>query len=67
MANLQVVRVLVDEPLDEVDLLQGDLHRVLVLGAARRVRDPELEGSRKERRRINCDFFANFGDPDRDC
>ena len=40
---LQRVPVLLNEPLDEVNLLQGDLHRVLVLGPARRVGHPQLQ------------------------
>ena len=34
--------ILVDEPLDEIDLLQGDLNGVLVLGTTGGVGNPEL-------------------------
>ncbi len=42
MFYLQVRWVLLHQPLDEVDLLEGDLNGVAVLGAARGVRNPEL-------------------------
>jgi hypothetical protein len=41
--ELELLRVGLDEPLDQVDLLQGDLHGVLVLGPAGRVRHPQLQ------------------------
>ena len=41
--KLKVVLVLLDEPFDEVDLLEGDLDRVLVLGSAGRVGNPQLK------------------------
>ena len=39
----ELVRVGFGEPLDKVDLLQGHLHGVLVLGPARGVSHPQLE------------------------
>ena len=39
---VEVVRVLLYQSLDEIYLLQRDLHRVLVLGAAGSVRHPQL-------------------------
>ena len=44
----QVGGVLHDEPLDEVDLLERDLHGVAVLGAAGSVRHPQLERGEKK-------------------
>ncbi len=38
--ELQLVWIGLGEPLDQVDLLERDLHGVLVLAAARRVRNP---------------------------
>ncbi len=38
----ELVAVRLGQPLDEVDLLQGDLDGVLVLGSARGVRHPQL-------------------------
>ena len=43
VGEAHVVRVLCDEALDQVDLLQGHLNRVLVLRAARRVGHPQLQ------------------------
>ncbi len=43
-----VIGVLADEPLDQVDLLKGDLDGVLVLAAAGRVSDPQLELKRNK-------------------
>lgn len=37
-----VVRVLLDQPLDYVDLLQGSLNGILVVACAADVRDPKL-------------------------
>ena len=41
-SHRQVSGILVDEPLDEIDLLQGDLNGVLVLGTTGGVGNPEL-------------------------
>ena len=40
--QLQVLAVVGHQPLDEVDLLEGDLHRVLVLGPTGGVGHPQL-------------------------
>ncbi len=40
--QLQLSAVRLRQPLDQVDLLQGQLHRVLVLGTARGVGNPQL-------------------------
>ncbi len=41
--KLQGILVLLHKALDEIYLLQGDLYRVLVLGTAGRVRNPQLQ------------------------
>lgn len=41
-AQLELRLVLLREALDEVDLLEGELHGVAVLRVARHVRRPEL-------------------------
>ena len=43
--KLHSVRISVDQPLDDVDLLQKDWHGVLELGRAADVGGPELKGS----------------------
>ena len=43
--ELEVCVVLLDKPLDEVDLLERDLHRVLVLGTTGGVGHPQLKSN----------------------
>jgi len=58
-----VLGIGVGQALDEVNLLQGDLHGVAVLRAARRVRHEELAGGR--RTKVFSPFSLPIGRPGR--